>query len=165
MKMAQTTHYNRWTRVPKIRPVQSSSLAPTSGWGRSTFGLQQTRRENHKKRKSRYFGGSELLVVKNGVCPGPKKLPRSVNGNYGHSTQLGDGKGPWAFFGCVSADSTFKWTEWKPGTKWRKHCCQVLKETADWKSSLKQLMTGNIYITLILTWLDEQEHLVGQRSS
>ncbi|XP_073258217.1 uncharacterized protein [Porites lutea] len=60
---------------------------------RSTFGLQQTRRENHKKRKSRYFGVSELLVVKNGVCPGPKKLPQSVNGNYGHSTQLGDGKG------------------------------------------------------------------------
>ncbi|CAH3021319.1 unnamed protein product [Porites evermanni] len=33
-----------------------------------------------------------LLVVKNGVCPGPKKLAQSVNSNYGHSTQLGDGK-------------------------------------------------------------------------
>ena len=35
----------------------------------------------------------QLLVVKNGVSPGPRKLPQSVNGNYGHSTQLGDGKG------------------------------------------------------------------------
>ena len=33
------------------------------------------------------------LVVKNGVCPGPRKLPQSVNGKYGHSTQLGNGKG------------------------------------------------------------------------
>ena len=39
------------------------------------------------------------LLVKHGVFPGPKKLPQSVNGNYGRHTHLGNRKGE--FFSTI----------------------------------------------------------------